>query len=320
MITLNDVRRIYQLPFLQLISEANRVHKEHFGFEDVQLCTLLSIKTGGCPEDCAYCPQAARYDTGVEAQRLLDIETVTHAAMQAKEAGATRFCMGAAWREVRDGKDFDNVLEMVRRVGAMELEVCTTLGMITADQAHRLKEAGLTAYNHNIDTSEQFYGEIINTRDFGDRLETLQNVRNAGISVCSGGIVGMGESDEDRINFLWTLASMNPQPESVPINALVPVKGTPLGDTPPIDPFLFIRVIACARILMPHSKVRLSAGRLSLSEEAQTLAFLAGANSIFSGDVLLTTPNPSVNTDNALLAKLGLTPQKPHTVELSMVA
>jgi len=318
MISLEYVSELFHNPFLQLVSEASAVHKRYHKFADIQLCTLLSIKTGGCPEDCAYCPQAARYNTGVDAQKLLDVDMVVGTARNAKEAGATRFCMGAAWREVRDGKDFDNVLEMVRQVNDLGLEVCTTLGMVNDSQAKRLKEAGLSAYNHNLDTSESYYGKIIHTREYQDRLDTLASVRNAGISVCCGGILGMGETDEDRIHFLHTLANFDPQPESVPINALVPVEGTPLADLPPLDPFDFIRVIACARILMPRSRVRLSAGRLSLSEEAQTLAFLAGANSIFTGDTLLTTPNPGFDEDSVLLKKLGVKAKAPFSLEMTL--
>jgi biotin synthase len=318
MISLDYIRELYQSPFLQLVSEASAVHKRYHKFADIQLCTLLSVKTGGCEEDCAYCPQAARYDTGVSSQKMLDVDYVVAAATQAKEAGSTRFCMGAAWREVHEGQDFENVLEMVRQVNDLGLEVCTTLGMVNDSQAKRLKEAGLSAYNHNLDTSESYYGKIIHTREYQDRLDTLAYVRDAGISVCCGGILGMGETDEDRIHFLHTLANFDPQPESVPINALVPVEGTPLADLPPLDPFDFIRVIACARILMPRSRVRLSAGRLSLSEEAQTLAFLAGANSIFTGDTLLTTPNPGFDEDSTLLKKLGVKKKAPFSVEMAM--
>jgi biotin synthase len=304
--TFESVKALYHSPFLSLVARASRVHSEHHSYEDIQQCTLLSVKTGGCPEDCAYCPQSARYDTGVDAQKLMDVESVLHAARTAKEAGASRFCMGAAWRQVRDGRDFDNVLQMVQGVSDLGLEACATLGMINPSQAQRLKEAGLAAYNHNLDTSESFYSSIIHTRDYEDRLQTIQNVRDAGITVCCGGIIGMGESDDDRIQLLHTLASLTPQPESVPINALVPVEGTPLAEQTRVDTFEWVRMIACARILMPKSKVRLSAGRLSMSEEAQTLAFLAGANSIFLGDKLLTTPNPGVDTDQALLTKLGV--------------
>ncbi|HET9135293.1 MAG TPA: biotin synthase BioB [Candidatus Kapabacteria bacterium] len=319
MISIDVVRSLYQKSFLPLISQANQVHREFHNFEEIQLCTLLSIKTGGCPEDCAYCPQAARYDTGIEAKKILNLDTVLTAAQSARDAGSTRFCMGAAWREVHDGRDFDSILEMVKGVRSLGMEVCATLGMVSPSQAGRLKEAGLTAYNHNLDTSERFYGSIIHTRDYEDRLSTLRTVQEAGLSVCCGGILGMGESHDDRISFLHTLANFDPQPDSVPINALVPVEGTPLSNALPLDPFDFIRVIACARILMPRSRVRLSAGRLSLSEEAQTLAFLAGANSIFTGDVLLTTANPSVDSDSKLLAKLGVNAVVPFAKEFSIV-
>lgn len=300
------IRQLYSTPFLTLVSQASRIHEANHTYNDIQRCTLLSIKTGGCPEDCAYCPQSARHNADVEVEKLMDVERVLEAAQHAKANGASRFCMGAAWRQVRDGRDFDQVLEMVKGVSDLGLEACATLGMLTASQAERLKEAGLTAYNHNLDTSRSFYTEIIHTRDYDDRLNTIQNVRDAGITVCCGGIIGMGETDEDRIQLLYTLSSLDPQPESVPINALVAVEGTPLESQKPIDPFTFVRMIACARILMPQAKIRLSAGRLSLSEEAQTLAFLAGANSIFLGDKLLTTSNPDVNTDNELLTKLGV--------------
>jgi len=310
--TLEGVRELYQLPFLSLVAHASRVHDANHSYRDIQQCTLLSVKTGGCPEDCAYCPQAARYHTNVEAEALMSVSSVLEAAESARASGATRFCMGAAWRQARDGRDFDQVLEMVRGVTELGLEACATLGMLTASQATRLKEAGLLAYNHNLDTSRSFYSEIIHTRDYNDRLNTIQNVRDAGITVCCGGIIGMGESDADRIQLLYTLASLDPQPESVPINALVAVEGTPLADQKPIDTFEFVRMIACARILMPSAKIRLSAGRLSMSEEAQTLAFIAGANSIFMGDKLLTTPNPEVNTDQLLLSKLGISSSVMH--------
>ncbi|HEY3875966.1 MAG TPA: biotin synthase BioB [Candidatus Kapabacteria bacterium] len=306
--TLEYVRELYHTPFLKLVAQASRVHEANHTYEDIQRCTLLSVKTGGCPEDCAYCPQAARYHTEIEVQKLMKAPEVIEAARIAKSNGATRFCMGAAWREVRDNSDFEEVLEMVRGVNDLGLEACATLGMITETQAHRLKEAGLQAYNHNLDTSRSFYSEIIHTREYDDRLNTIQNVRKAGITVCCGGIIGMGESDEDRIGLLFTLASLDPQPESVPINALVPIEGTPLGEREKIDTFEFVRTIACARILIPKAKVRLSAGRMSLSEEAQTLAFLAGANSIFLGDKLLTTPNPEPDADYRLFEKLGLEP------------
>jgi len=305
-ISLNEVSALYRRPLLDLVSEASRVHREHQPANAVQLCTLLSVKTGGCPEDCAYCPQAARYDTDVDAERLMPVDAVLHEAQAAKERGATRFCMGAAWRGPKDGPDFDRVLEMVRGVKALGLEACCTLGMISERQAQALKAAGLDAYNHNLDTSRTFYGQIIGTRVYQDRLDTLQRVRDAGITVCCGGILGMGESEDDRCALLTTLANLDPQPESVPINALVPVHGTPLGDQPLLDPLEFVRCIAVARILMPGAMVRLSAGRTQLSREAQVLCFLAGANSIFYGERLLTTPNPEADADDRLLEELGL--------------
>jgi biotin synthase len=303
-----EIRTLYDLPLIELVYRAQTVHRESFGEHKVQLCTLLSIKTGGCPEDCAYCPQAARYHTGVEAEKLMSVPEVLGAASFARAAGATRFCMGAAWREVRDGKDFDDVLEMVRGVRGLGMEACCTLGMLTDAQAARLKEAGLTAYNHNLDTSPTFYGEIISTRVYEDRLATLERVRNAGISVCSGGIIGMGESADDRCALIRQLAQQDPHPESVPINALVAVEGTPLADRPKIDPLDLVRMIALARITMPFAMVRLSAGRTDLTEEAQLLAMMAGANSIFFGDKLLTTPNPDFSDDKALFEKAGIRP------------
>jgi len=272
----------------------------------VQGCVLLSIKTGGCPEDCAYCPQSAHYRTGVERRELLSVEETLAAAKDAKAQGATRFCMGAAWRDVPQGEPFDRVLAMVRGVRALGLEACCTLGMLTQPQADALAEAGLTAYNHNLDTSSEFYGQIIGTRTYQERLATLECVRRSGVTVCCGGIIGMGESRADRYGLLRELSTLDPHPESVPVNLLVRVKGTPLGDQPPVDPLELVRMIAAARILMPASMVRLSAGRLSLSEEAQALCFLAGANSIFMGEKLLTTPNPEAETDRQLLDKLGL--------------
>lgn len=291
---------------LELIYRAATVHRQYHATGEVQVCTLLSVKTGGCPEDCAYCPQAARYHTPVEARKLLDRETVVDAARKAKEAGSTRFCMGAAWREVRDNRDFDNVLEMVKKVNELGLEVCCTLGMLTESQAQRLKDAGLYAYNHNLDTSEDFYGEIITTRKYDDRLRTLNNVRKAGISVCCGGIIGMGETDEDRIRLLHTLATMPAHPESVPVNALVAVAGTPLENRPRVSVWEMVRMIATARILMPRAMVRLSAGRNQMPPQEQALCFLAGANSIFSGEKLLTTPNPDFEDDRKMFELLGL--------------
>ncbi len=307
--TLEQVEALYHQPLLQLVEQAHAVHAQAHPEGEVQLCQLLSIKTGGCPEDCAYCPQSAHYETGVEAGRLLELETVRAAAARAKAAGSTRFCMGAAWRQVKPGPEFERVLAMVRTVAAMDLEVCCTLGMLNAGQAEQLAAAGLTAYNHNLDTSPEFYGAIISTRRYDDRLRTLAHVRAAGITVCCGGILGMGESERDRLRLLQTLANLDPPPESVPINALVAVAGTPLAEQPPLEAFAMVRAIATARILMPASKVRLSAGRLALSPEAQALCFYAGANSVFTGEKLLTTPNPDADSDRALLATLGLKPE-----------
>jgi biotin synthase len=306
--TREEVRSIYNQPLLELVFQAQQVHRQHHNPQEVQFCRLLSIKTGGCPEDCAYCPQSARYETGVERAALMDVDDVLARAREARSEGSTRFCMGAAWREVRDGKDFDAVLEMVRGVAALDMEVCCTLGMLTAEQARRLAEAGLTAYNHNLDTSPEFYDRIITTRRYEDRLRTLEHVRKAGITVCCGGIIGMGESDDDRIGLLHQLASLDPHPESVPINMLVAVEGTPLADARPADPLALVRCIATARVLMPASMVRLSAGRRSLTREAAALCFLAGANSIFTGEKLLTTPNPEVDEDQQLFRDLGLRP------------
>ena len=306
MYSTDDVVAIHDLPLPELIFRAQTLHRQHHAADEVQLCTLLSVKTGGCPEDCAYCPQAARYDTEVGRERMLSAMEVLQSAARARAAGATRFCMGAAWREVKDGPAFDQVLEMVRGVRALGMEACCTLGMLTDEQAEKLADAGLTAYNHNLDTSREFYGEIISTRHFDERLATLERVRKAGITVCCGGIIGMGESVRDRCAMLATLANLDPHPESVPVNALVPVPGTPLADRPPIDPLELVRMCATARILMPKSRVRLSAGRLSLSREAQVLCFLAGANSIFYGEKLLTTGNPDVEADRALLRDAGL--------------
>jgi biotin synthase len=304
--TRGSVREIYHRPLLDLIFAAQQIHRTHHDPARVQLCRLLSIKTGGCPEDCGYCPQSAHYEAGVQNQPLMAVEDVYRAAKRAREEGASRFCMGAAWREVRDGRDFDAVLEMVRVVASLKLEVCCTLGMLTDDQARRLATAGLTAYNHNLDTSPEFYGQIITTRRYEDRLRTIHAVRQAGITVCCGGIIGMGESDEDRIGLLHQLASLQPHPESVPINMLVRVHGTPLADAEPVDALVLARTIAAARLLMPASMVRLSAGRNSLSREAVSLCFLAGANSIFVGEKLLTTPNPERDEDDRLLRDLGL--------------
>ena len=305
-LTRDDVARLYARPLLDLVFEAAAIHREHHDPRDVQRCTLLSVKTGGCPEDCGYCPQSAHYATGVDDQALLPVDEVLAAARRAKTDGATRFCMGAAWREVTDGPEFDRVLEMVRGVSKLGMEVCCTLGMLTASQAKRLGEAGLTAYNHNLDTSPEHYGSIISTRSYDDRIATLEAVREAGISVCCGGIVGLGEAESDRVGLLHALASLDPQPESVPINGLVRAEGTPLASQPDYDPLVLVRTVAAARVLMPRARVRLAAGRLALSREAQALAFLAGANSIFLGDRLLTTPNPGPTADEELLATLGM--------------
>ena len=309
--TLPEVSALYALPLLELIHKAQTVHRAVFQDNKVQLCSLLSIKTGGCSEDCGYCPQAARYHTGVKAEKLMSVETVLASASQARAAGATRFCMGAAWREVKDGPQFDNVLEMVRGVKALGMEACATLGMLTDSQARRLKAAGLSAYNHNLDTSAEHYEDIISTRTYDDRLRTLERVRGAGISVCSGGIIGLGESVEDRCKLLLTLANQEVHPESVPINALVAVKGTPLQDQKPVESVEMVRTIATARLLMPLSMVRLSAGRMQMNEEAQLLCMLAGANSLFFGEKLLTTGNPQYTQDMALLEKAGIRPLAP---------
>ena len=306
--TLAEVRAIHDLPLLDLVHRAQTVHREHFGDNRVQLCSLLSVKTGGCPEDCAYCPQAARYHTDVRAEPLMEIDDVLAAARKARQAGATRFCMGAAWREVKDGPQFDRVLEMVRGVKRLGMEACCTLGMLTAEQAGRLKEAGLDAYNHNLDTSRAKYGDIITTRTYDERLRTLDNVRRAGISVCCGGILGMGESVDDRCEMLRMLAAQEPHPESVPINMLVAIAGTPLAARPPVSTVEMVRAIATARILMPRAMVRLSAGRQQMSEEAQLLCMMAGANSVFFGDKLLTTGNPEYAQDMALFEAAGIAP------------
>ncbi|HNR21460.1 MAG TPA: biotin synthase BioB [Steroidobacteraceae bacterium] len=303
--TVAEVERLFAQPFVDLLFAAQQVHREHHDPHAVQLSTLLSIKTGACPEDCAYCPQSIRYDTGVEREALLPLAEVRRRALAARAAGATRFCMGAAYRSPKQ-KDLEHIVAMVREVRALGLESCATLGMLTPAQAAQLKDAGLDYYNHNIDTSAEFYGEIITTRDFQDRLDTLAAVRDAGIKVCCGGIVGMGESVRDRAAMLATLASLPEPPESVPINQLVPVPGTPLADAPPLDPFDFVRTIAVARIVLPRATLRLSAGRETMSDELQALCFLAGAGSIFYGEKLLTTGNPDVERDRRLLERLGL--------------
>jgi biotin synthase len=304
--TRQEISAIYNQPLLDLLLQAQKVHREFHPANEVQMCRLLSIKTGGCPEDCAYCPQSAHYETGVERQQLMEPNQILAAARTAKTEGATRFCMGAAWRQAPQGKEFDSVLESVQGVAALGMEVCCTLGMLTETQAQQLKEAGLTAYNHNLDTSPEFYGNIISTRTYQERLATIAAVRKAGITVCCGGILGMGESDRDRIGLLHQLATLNPHPESVPINMLVRAEGTPLGGESELDPLIMVRTIATARILMPGSMVRLAAGRAQLSREAVLLCFLAGANSIFYGEKLLTTPNPAPDEDGDLLRELGL--------------
>jgi len=303
--TREEVRALFALPFPELIFRAAQVHRDNFDPSEVQISTLLSIKTGGCPEDCAYCPQSAKFETGVKAEKLMDLEAVLAEARAAKAGGASRFCMGAAWRSPKD-RDLEKVCDMVEGVKALGMETCVTLGMLTGEQAKRLKTCGLDYYNHNLDTSPEFYGEIITTRTYQDRLDTLEHVRAAGINVCCGGIVGMGEKLDDRIGMIATLASLPVHPESVPINMLVRVEGTPLAQTAAIEPLDFVRTIAVARITMPASMVRLSAGREDMSEETQALCFLAGANSIFYGPKLLTTPNPGRDRDMALLDKLGL--------------
>ena len=314
-VTVAEARALYDLPLTELVFRAQEVHRAHQPRDAVQLCTLLSVKTGGCPEDCVYCPQSARYDTGVPAERLLTVEHVMEKARVAREAGATRFCMGAAWRNAKSGAAFDDVLQMVRGVRELGMEACATLGMLDDQQAQKLKDAGLTCYNHNLDTSKEFYGEIITTRTYQDRLDTLSRVSSAGIGVCSGGIIGLGESIGDRMAMLVTLANLDPQPESVPINALVAVPGTPLEDRPKVDPLDLVRMCATARILMPGARVRLSAGREAMSREAQLLCILAGANSIFYGDKLLTTANPDVEADLSMLRDAGLRPLVPDTLQ-----
>jgi biotin synthase len=306
--SVEQVREIHDLPLTELVFRAQAVHREHHAADAVQLCTLLSIKTGGCPEDCGYCPQSAHHKTGVKAEALMKVEDVLAAARRAKAGGATRFCMGAAWRDARQGEQFERVLAMVRGVREEGLEACVTLGMLTDEQAQRLAEAGLTAYNHNLDTSREFYGSIISTRTYDDRLQTVARVSKAGIQVCCGGILGMGESVDDRCRMLATLANLDPQPESVPINALAPVAGTPLANRPPLDPFELVRMCGTARLVLPHARVRLSAGRTALTKEAQLLCFLAGANSIFYGEKLLTTQNPERDDDLAMLESAGLRP------------
>jgi biotin synthase len=316
--TREEITEIYNQPILELIYQAASVHRQYHDPNEVQVCTLLSIKTGGCPEDCAYCPQAARYQTDVKVQKLMTTQEVLAKALEAKDSGSTRFCMGAAWREVRDNKDFDRVLEMVKGVAQLGLEVCCTLGMLTEEQAQKLKDAGLYAYNHNLDTSEEYYDDIISTRTYQDRLNTLANVSKANISVCSGGIIGMGEKTEDRIGMLHTLATLPQHPESVPVNALVPVEGTPLEDQEKVSVWEMVRMIATARILMPKAMVRLSAGRVRMNVEEQALCFMAGANSIFAGDKLLTTPNPAYVADKEMFQILNLKPRQAYKNEAAM--
>jgi biotin synthase len=306
--TLNEARALYELPFSDLLYHAQRVHRQNFDPNQVQVSTLLSIKTGGCPEDCKYCPQSVRYDTGLEREALMDLGAVVDAARAARANGATRFCMGAAYRSPKP-RDLERIKQMVREVRALGLETCATLGMLTPDQARELKEAGLDYYNHNLDSSREFYGEIITTRSYQDRLDTLAAVRDAGLNVCCGGILGMGETESDRIALLHTLATLPQHPESVPINQLVQVEGTPLHGLPPLDPLALVRTIATGRLLMPRSYLRLSAGRTDMDDSVQALCFLAGANSIFYGERLLTTPNPGRSHDERLFARLGLTPE-----------
>lgn len=307
--TRKEINEIYERPLLSLVLDAADVHRKYHKVGEVQISSLLSIKTGGCSEDCSYCPQAARYQTGVKVEALMKVDEVVSAAEKAKAGGASRFCMGAAWRQVRDNSDFDRVLEMVKEVNKLDMEVCCTLGMVTDYQAKRLAEAGLYAYNHNVDTSAEHYHEVITTRTYDDRLNTLENVRNAGITVCSGGIIGLGETDNDRVGMLLTLANLPQHPESVPVNALVPVAGTPLAENSRVSFDELVRMIATARIVMPGSAVRLSAGRLELSIAEQGMCFMAGANSIFAGDKLLTTPNPEYNADMEMFRILGLKPK-----------
>ena len=311
--TKEEILDIHNRPLMELLYEAATVHRMHHDPNTVQVSTLLSIKTGGCPEDCGYCPQAARYHTDIETNDLMTVNQVKAQALRAKASGSSRVCMGAAWRNVKDGPEFDQVLEMVRTINKLEMEVCCTLGMLTENQAKRLAEAGLYAYNHNLDTSEDYYKDVISTRAFEDRLETIDNVRKSNVTVCSGGIIGMGEELEDRAGMLVALSSLNPQPESVPINALVAVEGTPMEAIKPISIWEMIRMVATTRIILPETQVRLSAGRTEMSREGQAMCFFAGANSIFAGDKLLTTPNPDVNEDMEMFRLLGLNPQKPFT-------
>jgi biotin synthase len=307
--TKEKIEALYLLPFMELLYQAQTTHRAHFSTDEMECCTLLNIKTGSCPEDCAYCPQSAHFDTGLQREKLFDINTVIESAKQAKAQGAVRFCMGAAWRSPPK-KDFPKVIDMIKAVKDLGLEACVTLGMLDKDQAQQLSAAGLDYYNHNLDTSPDYYKKIITTRTYDDRLNTLQHVRDAGINVCCGGIIGMGETHNDRVEFLLQLAALPEAPGSIPINKLIPIQGTPLGSTEEIDSFEFIRTIAITRIMFPASMVRLSAGREDMSDEMQTLCFMAGANSIFSGEKLLTAANPSIDRDTALFNKLGMTPKK----------
>ena len=309
--TKEEILEIYNRPLMGLLYDAATIHRLHHDPNTVQVSTLLSIKTGGCPEDCGYCPQAARYHTDIKGNDLMSVQQVKAQALRAKSSGSSRVCMGAAWRNVKDGPEFDNVLEMVRTINKLDMEVCCTLGMVTENQAQRLAEAGLYAYNHNLDTSEDYYKDVISTRAFEDRLDTISNVRKTNVTVCSGGIIGMGEAIEDRAGMLVALATLDPQPESTPINALVAVPGTPMEEIEPISIWEMIRMVATTRIVMPLTQVRLSAGRTEMSREGQAMCFFAGANSIFAGDKLLTTPNPDVNEDMKMFELLGLTPMKP---------
>ncbi len=322
--TRGEILEVYNKPLMELLYEAATTHRAYHDPNTVQVSTLLSIKTGGCPEDCGYCPQAARYHTNVEGNELMSVQQVKAQALRAKAGGSSRVCMGAAWRNVKDGPEFDQVLEMVRTINKLDMEVCCTLGMVTENQAKRLAEAGLYAYNHNLDTSEDYYKDVISTRAYKDRLETIDNVRKSNVTVCSGGIIGMGERLEDRAGMLVALSSLNPQPESVPINALVAVEGTPMADMEPVSIWEMVRMVATTRIVIPKTQVRLSAGRTQMSREGQALCFFAGANSIFAGDKLLTTPNPDVAEDMEMFKILGLIPQapfirhpQPKTVEAS---
>ena len=311
--TKEEILEIYNKPFMELLYEAATVHRVNHDPNVVQVSTLLSIKTGGCSEDCGYCPQAARYHTDIEGNDLMSVQQVKAQALRAKSTGSSRVCMGAAWRNVKDGEEFDQVLEMVRTINKLDMEVCCTLGMVTENQAQRLAEAGLYAYNHNLDSSEEYYKEVISTRGYQDRLDTIDNVRKTNVTVCSGGIIGMGENTEDRAGMLVALSTLNPQPESTPINALVAVEGTPLEDQKPVSIWDMVRMVATTRIVMPETQVRLSAGRTQMTREGQAMCFFAGANSIFAGDKLLTTPNPDVNEDMKMFEMLGLNPQKPFT-------